>query len=221
MTNCPFLSSNSPSWSAYGVFISQLIRYARDCSSFECFILRAARLSCKLFGQGCVRERLKSSLRKLYSQYGISSNIMKSPSPKCYMTFLDMIIYSDTLYWWDISLNRDLVTELDLITIFDVITSFWEVSMGHLQRMRLANRGRLLLRTSGPVPFGTWICSNVETILFWTCHVYGPCFNHLLHKHSSPETSKTVSQLSYELHILITVKYYVSGGSKVRKAILG
>ena len=38
----------------------------------------------------------------------------------------------------------------------------------------LANRGRLLLRTPGPVPFGTCICSYVETILSWTCHVYGP-----------------------------------------------
>ena len=35
-------------------------------------------------------------------------------------------------------------------------------------------RGRLLLWTPGPVPFGTCICSNVETILSWTCHVYGP-----------------------------------------------
>ena len=43
-----------------------------------------------------------------------------------------------------------------------------------LQRVRLANRDRLLLRTRGPVPFGTCICSNVETILSWTCHVYGP-----------------------------------------------
>ena len=42
------------------------------------------------------------------------------------------------------------------------------------QRVRLANRGRLLLRTSGTVPFGTCICSNVETILSWTWHVYGP-----------------------------------------------
>ena len=32
----------------------------------------------------------------------------------------------------------------------------------------------LLIRTPGPVPFGTCICSNVETILSWTCHVYGP-----------------------------------------------
>ena len=36
------------------------------------------------------------------------------------------------------------------------------------------NRGRLLLRTPGPVPFGTCISSNFETILSWTCHVYGP-----------------------------------------------
>ena len=43
-----------------------------------------------------------------------------------------------------------------------------------LHWVRLTNRGRLLLRTPGPVPFGTCICSNVETILSWTCHVYGP-----------------------------------------------
>ena len=42
-----------------------------------------------------------------------------------------------------------------------------------LQRVRLANIGHLLLRTPGPVPFGTCICSNVETILSWTCHVHG------------------------------------------------
>ena len=69
---------------------------------------------------------------------------------------------------------RDLVTELDLITVFDVITQIREVSIEHLQRVRLANRGRLLLRTPGPVPLGTCICSNVETIHSWTCHVYGP-----------------------------------------------
>ena len=42
-----------------------------------------------------------------------------------------------------------------------------------LQRVRLANRGCLLLRTPGPVPFVTYICSNVETILSLTCHVSG------------------------------------------------
>ena len=51
ITNFPFPSSNIPSSPAYGVFISQLIRYARACSSYECYILRAMRLSNKLLGQ--------------------------------------------------------------------------------------------------------------------------------------------------------------------------
>ena len=68
-TNFPFLSINIPSSSAYGVFISQLIRYVRACSSYECFILRAARLLYKLLGQIYVREHLKSSLGKFYGRY--------------------------------------------------------------------------------------------------------------------------------------------------------
>ena len=62
--------SNIPSSPAYGVFISQLIRYARACSSYECFILRARRLSSKLRKQGYLVERLKSSFRKFYGRYG-------------------------------------------------------------------------------------------------------------------------------------------------------
>ena len=41
---------------------------------------------------------------------GISLDIMKSLSPKCYMTFWDMIIYSDTQHWSNISPNRDRMT---------------------------------------------------------------------------------------------------------------
>ena len=54
-----FLSSNMPLSSAYGVFISQLIRNVRACSPYEYFNMRAVLLSCKLPGQGYVRERLK------------------------------------------------------------------------------------------------------------------------------------------------------------------
>ena len=45
ITNFPFLSSNIPSSPAYGVFISQLIRYTRACSSYDCVILRAITFS--------------------------------------------------------------------------------------------------------------------------------------------------------------------------------
>ena len=39
-------------------------------SSYECFILRARRLSSKLLKQGYLMERLKSSFRKFYGRYG-------------------------------------------------------------------------------------------------------------------------------------------------------
>ena len=83
ITNFLFLSSNIPSSHTFGVFISQLIRYTRTCSSYECFILRAVRLSNKLLGQGYVKERLNSSLRKFYGRYGYLTKQSESPSPEC------------------------------------------------------------------------------------------------------------------------------------------
>ena len=70
ITDLTFLSSNIPSSSANGVSIAQLIRYARACSSYECFILRVRRLSSKLREQGYLVERMKSSIRKFYGRYG-------------------------------------------------------------------------------------------------------------------------------------------------------
>ena len=69
-TNFPFLSSNISSSPAYGVFIFQPIRYARTCSLYECFILKASRLSSKQIKQGYLMERLKSSFMKFYGRYG-------------------------------------------------------------------------------------------------------------------------------------------------------
>ena len=106
---------------------------------------------------------------------GISSNIMKSLSPKHYMTFWDITIYNVALNWPDITPICELITKLDW-TLLPILTLLPNFGGFHrtLQRVQLANRGRLLLRTPGPVPFGTYICCNVETILSWTCHVYGP-----------------------------------------------
>ena len=55
----------------------------------------------------------------------ISSNIMKAPSPKCYITFWDMPIYNDALNWPDFTPICELITELVFITDFDLITKFW------------------------------------------------------------------------------------------------
>ena len=95
ITNFPFLSSNIPSSPAYGVFISQLIRYARACSSYECFILRAMRLSNKLLWQGYVKERLKSSLRKFYGRYGDLTKQYEVPLSRMLHDILD----DDHIQW--------------------------------------------------------------------------------------------------------------------------
>ena len=100
ITTFPFLSSNIPSSPAYDVFISLLIRYDRACSSYECFILRAMRLSNKLLGQGYVKERLKSSLSKFYGRYGDLTKQYEVPSPECYTTSWMVTTYSDTLQWY-------------------------------------------------------------------------------------------------------------------------
>ena len=85
ITNFPSLSSNIPSSPGlWLVFISQLIRYARACSSYECFILRVRRLSSKLLKQVYLAERLKSSFRKFFMvETGILFSNMKYPSQEC------------------------------------------------------------------------------------------------------------------------------------------
>ena len=66
--NCLFLSSNIPYSQVCDVFISQLIRYARTCFSYECFILRVTRLSSKQLKKEYILERLKSSFRECYGR---------------------------------------------------------------------------------------------------------------------------------------------------------
>ena len=77
LQNFPFLNSNIPFSPAYGV-LSQFIRYARVCSSHECFILKAVRLSNKLLGDGHIKERLKSSQEGLWSVRGSYQTIWSS-----------------------------------------------------------------------------------------------------------------------------------------------
>ena len=69
IVNFPFLSSNIPSSPAYGVYMSQMIRYARACCDYVDFKNRGILLTNKLLKQGFAEERLKSSLRKFYGRH--------------------------------------------------------------------------------------------------------------------------------------------------------
>ena len=83
IVNFPFICNNIPAAPAYGVYISQLIRYSRACGSYQDFLDRVLLLTRKLLNQGFLLVRLKSSLGKFYGRhhdlvdrYGISVSQM-------------------------------------------------------------------------------------------------------------------------------------------------
>jgi hypothetical protein len=78
----PFLCSNIPAAPAYGVYLSQMIRYSRACGSYQDLLDRGLLLTRELLNQGFLLVKLKS-LRKFYDRhhdlidrYGISVSQM-------------------------------------------------------------------------------------------------------------------------------------------------
>ena len=69
IVNFPFLSSNIPSGPSYGVYISQLIRYAQCCSHYDDFRYRHKCLVDRLLSQGYKALRLEKSFKKFYGRY--------------------------------------------------------------------------------------------------------------------------------------------------------
>ena len=58
--------SNIPAAPAYGVYLSQMIRYSRACGSYQDFLDRGLLLTMKILNQGLLLVKLKSSLRQFY-----------------------------------------------------------------------------------------------------------------------------------------------------------
>jgi hypothetical protein len=71
IVNFPYIHvcSNIPLSPAYGVYISQLIRYARACSTYHQFLNRGRLLTDKLILQGFLQSRLMSASRQFYRRY--------------------------------------------------------------------------------------------------------------------------------------------------------
>ena len=71
IVNFPFLSrpSDIPQSPAYGVYVSQLIRYARASSAYSGFLVRSRLLTSKLLGQGYNRFKLITTFKKFYGRH--------------------------------------------------------------------------------------------------------------------------------------------------------
>jgi hypothetical protein len=66
--NFPYTCSIIPLSPAYGVYVSQLIRYARACSTYDHFVNRGRLLTDKLMLHGFLLSRLMSVFRKFYGR---------------------------------------------------------------------------------------------------------------------------------------------------------
>ena len=69
IVNFPFLSSNIPSAPAYGVYVSQLICYARACSNYQDYMVRGKVLTTKLLSQGYQKTKLVATPKKFCGRH--------------------------------------------------------------------------------------------------------------------------------------------------------
>ena len=101
----PFLSSNIPSAPAYGVYVSQLIRYARACSNYQDFMERGKELTTKLLSQGYQKTKLVTT-RSSLGDIMIWSIPTMWQFPELFLMFLPMTRHKQTSQIPDIRFYR-------------------------------------------------------------------------------------------------------------------
>ena len=69
IVNFPFLDGDVPRSPSYGVYISQLIRFARVCSNVDDFNNRNLFLTAKLLKQGYRYHKIRKAFSKFYHRY--------------------------------------------------------------------------------------------------------------------------------------------------------
>ena len=69
IVNFPFLDGDVPVRPAYGMYISQHIRFARVCSHLKDFNARSKCLTAKLLKQGYRYHRLRNASSKFYRRH--------------------------------------------------------------------------------------------------------------------------------------------------------
>ena len=108
---CPMDVSNVPQSPAYGVYVSQLIRYAHASSAYSDFLVRSRLLTGKLLGQGYNRFRLITNFKKFYGRhYGLIGKIQLSVT--------DLFLETLFLQWHGVAgpfTARPLITYIDIM----------------------------------------------------------------------------------------------------------
>ena len=69
IVNFPWLSGDVPRLPSYGVYISQLVRFARCCTSVSDFHSKTIQITSKLMTQGYIYHKLRKIFGKFYGSY--------------------------------------------------------------------------------------------------------------------------------------------------------
>ena len=69
IVNFPWLSGDVPRLPSYGVYISQLVRFARCCTSASDFHSKTLQITSKLMTQGYIYHKLRKIFGKFYGSY--------------------------------------------------------------------------------------------------------------------------------------------------------
>ena len=131
------------------------------------------RLSSRLLVQGCVKERLRSSLMKFYGRYGDLIKQYEIPLSRMLHDIL-----GDYHIQWHPKLirhytNDDIVTDLDLITEFDFLPNCERLSLGICDGCGMPSEDACSPEHLVLSHFGICKWSNAYTNLSWTCLVSG------------------------------------------------
>jgi hypothetical protein len=129
----PYLCSNIPASPTYGVYISQLIRYARVCSAYYQFLVRGSILTKKLMSQGFQMSRLQAAFRKFYGRYN------------------DLVLFTHTTFLWATCCLMCFITIVKLFftLIFTTVHTVYLIWKKGSRWVWSIDRGCLLLH-------GTW-----------------------------------------------------------------
>ena len=99
IVNFPFLDGDVPRSTSYGVYISQLIRFARVCSHVADFNVRNKSLTAKLLQQGYRYHKLRKTFSKFYRRhYELVSKFNVGLKPLLHQGLSEPEFYGDSLY---------------------------------------------------------------------------------------------------------------------------
>ena len=99
IVNFPFLDGDVPRRPSYGVYISQLTRFARVCSHVDDFNTRNKCLTAKLLKQGYRYHKLRKAFSKLYRRhYELISKLNVGSKSLLHQGLSEPEFYGDLVY---------------------------------------------------------------------------------------------------------------------------